>query len=345
MIYFQCDYAEGCHPRIMQRMAQTNLEQSVGYGLDPICESARDRIRAACRHPDAAVHFLVGGTQANLTVIAAVLRPHQGALTADQGHIACHETGAIEATGHKALALTSRDGKITAAQIEAACREHWDSEVHEHMVQPGMVYLSFPSECGTLYTKAELTQISQACRRNGLPLFLDGARLGYGLTSTENDLTLEDIARLCDVFYIGGTKCGALMGEAVVITNPAIARDFRYFIKQRGGMLAKGRLLGIQFDELFTDNLYFDICRHANQLAMEIRQAFAGKGLPLYGHSPTNQQFVELTAAQIESLSRDFVFETWGPGSAGRTVVRFCTSWATKRESVEALKAAVVRLG
>ena len=337
MIYFQCDYAEGCHPRILERMAQTNLTQTVGYGLDPICKSARARIRAACNRPDAAVHFLVGGTQANLTVIASALRPHQGVLTADQGHIACHETGAVESTGHKALTLTSRDGKITYAQIEAACREHWHSEVHEHMVQPGMVYLSFPTECGTLYTKSELTQISQTCRQYGLPLFLDGARLGYGLTSTENDLTLEDIAGLCDVFYIGGTKCGALMGEAVVITNPAIARDFRYAIKQRGGMLAKGRLLGIQFDELFTDNLYFDICRHANQLAMEIRKVFADQGLPLYGHSPTNQQFVQLTPAQIKRLSRDFVFETWGPGSDGRTVVRFCTSWATKRESVVAL--------
>ncbi|HIS01900.1 MAG TPA: low specificity L-threonine aldolase [Candidatus Excrementavichristensenella intestinipullorum] len=344
MIYFQCDYAEGCHPRIMDLLQKTNLEQSVGYGLDPYCQSAREKIRAACGREDAQVHFLVGGTQTNMTFIAAALRPHQGVLTADTGHIACHETGAVEATGHKAIALPSVNGKITAGQVLAACREHWDSETHEHMVQPGMVYLSFPTESGTLYSKAELTQISQACRQFGLPLFLDGARLGYGLTSPENDLTLPDIAALCDAFYIGGTKCGALMGEALVILNPAIGRDFRYAIKQRGGMLAKGRLLGIQFEALFTDDLYWRICRQANQRALEIRRAFAQKGIPLWNDSPTNQQFVELTAAQIQALGRDFVFETWGPGRDGRTVVRFCTSWATPQSSVDALTAAVAAL-
>ena len=344
MLYFQCDYAEGCHPQVMERLQKSNLEQSVGYGLDPYCESARRMIREACQREDVQVHFLVGGTQANMTLIAATLRPHQGVLAADTGHIASHEAGAVEATGHKVIALPSVNGKISARQIQDACQEHWDSQTHEHMVQPGMVYLSFPTESGTLYSRAELTQISQVCRQLGLPLYLDGARLGYGLTSPENDLTLPDIAALSDAFYIGGTKCGALMGEAMVIAHPAIARDFRYAIKQRGGMLAKGRLLGIQFEALFTDGLYWRICRQANQRALEIRRAFAHQGIPLWNDSPTNQQFVELTGKQIQALSRDFAFEIWGPGRDGRTVVRFCTSWATPQSSVDALTAAIAAL-
>lgn len=341
MIYYQCDYAEGCHPQIMERLARTNLEQSSGYGLDPYCQAARLKIREACAREDADVHFLVGGTQANLTVIAAALRPHQGVLTASEGHIACHESGAVEATGHKAIALPCRDGKISADQIADFCREHHQSGAREHMVQPAMVYISYPTESGTLYTKAELIKIKAACRKHHLLLFIDGARLGYGLTSRACDLTLKDIAAICDVFYIGGTKCGALFGEAVVILNPAIKEDFRYIIKQRGGMLAKGRLLGIQFDTLFTDGLYFNICRQANLLAYRLREAFARKGVPLVGGADTNQQFVELTPAQMEYLARDFEYEVWSPGREGRTVVRFCTSWATTPENVGALEKAI----
>ncbi len=341
MVFFQCDYAEGCHPRILEKLTESNLLQSVGYGLDEHCENARSLIKKACGREDIDVHFLVGGTQTNITVISASLRPHQGVLSSETGHIACHETGAIEATGHKVLTLPSQDGKITAEQIETAWRDHWASSVHEHLVQPGMVYISFPTENGTLYSKEELTKISEACRRCKLPLFIDGARLGYGLTSPENDLTLPEIARLADVFYIGGTKCGAMIGEAVVICHPDIARDFRYVIKRHGGMLAKGRILGIQFEELFKDGLYFDICREANNLAYRIRDAFIRKGIPLFGASPTNQQFVQLTDEQIAWMDQRFLSEVWCAGEAGRTVIRFCTSWATTEKNVAALEKAI----
>ena len=278
MIRFQCDYQEGAHPSILKKMEETNYEQTVGYGNDPYCESARKKIRELCNAPEADVHFLVGGTQTNFTVISAILRPYQGALAAVSGHINVHETGAIEATGHKVLALPSEDGKITAAQIREAYEAHWNDADHEHIVQPGMVYISHPTENGTLYEKEELQALSRTCRELGLPLFLDGARLGYGLMSEKSSLSLSEIAELTDVFYIGGTKVGALFGEAVVITNPALKKDFRYLIKQHGGMLAKGRLLGIQFDVLFTDNLYFDIAKGADELAMRLKAAFLEKG-------------------------------------------------------------------
>ena len=338
MIYFQCDYVEGCHPKILEKLTETNLEQTPGYGVDRYCESARKKIQTACGLPEAEVHFLVGGTQTNLTVIAALLRPWQGVLSAETGHINCHETGAIEASGHKVLSLPSQDGTITGAQVREYCREHFGSGIKEHTVQPGMVYISHPTENGTLYTKAQLTELKNACREYGLPLFIDGARLGYGLTSPDSDLSLQDIARLSDVFYIGGTKCGAMFGEAVVAANPALAPDFRYMIKQRGGMPAKGRLMGIQFDVLFTDNLYFSICEKAVRQALEIREAFCQAGIPLYGESHTNQQFVMLTQGQMDRLGEKYAYEIWGPGGDGRTIVRFCTSWATRDEDVEALK-------
>ena len=247
MIRFNCDYLEGAHPRIIEKLVETNLVQTPGYGEDEFCERARKVIREKCGVPDAYVQFLVGGTQTNLTVIASTLRPYQGVLSANTGHINAHETGAIEATGHKVLALPSEDGKITAAQVQEAYDAHWADGSHEHIVQPGMVYISHPTENGTLYTKEELKALYDTCQKLGLPLFLDGARLGYGLMSEGSDLTWKDVAAYTDVFYIGGTKVGALFGEAVVITNPALKKDFRYMIKQRGGMLAKGRLLGIQF--------------------------------------------------------------------------------------------------
>lgn len=345
VLYFNSDYLEGGHPRILEKLAGTNLEQTPGYGADQYCESAREKIKVACGCPDADVHFLVGGTQANLTVIASVLRPYQGVLTAAEGHIACHETGAIEATGHKVLPLHSTDGTITGEQVAAYCEEHFGSGIREHLVQPGMVYISFPTESGTLYSKKQLAELSQVCRRYGLPLYLDGARLGYALASPHNDLTLADIAKLCDVFYIGGTKCGALFGEAVVITKNELKKDFRYMIKQRGGMLAKGRLLGIQFDTLFTDNLYLGICGAAVRYALDIRQAFADMGVEFYGHSLTNQQFPILTDAQLARFDRKYVYEVWTRLDDGRTVVRFCTSWATRKEDVEALIADIHAMG
>ena len=246
MIYFQCDYAEGCHPKILEALTRTNLEQTPGYSVDDHCSHARQLIREACGQPEADVHFLVGGTQTNTTVIASILRPYQGALCADTGHINCHETGAIEATGHKVLPLPNTDGMISGDQVRDYCKAHWADGSHEHVVQPGLVYISYPTESGTLYSKVQLEDLSAACKEWNLPLFIDGARLGYGLTSPACDMTLQELAALCDVFYIGGTKCGALFGEAVVITNPELKRDFRYSIKRHGGMLAKGRLLGIQ---------------------------------------------------------------------------------------------------
>lgn len=344
MIYFQCDYEEGCHPAILKKLQETNLEQTVGYSMDPYCASAREKIKKAIARSDADVHFLVGGTQTNMTVIAAALKPWQGAICADTGHIACHETGAVEATGHKVLALPSEDGKITAEQIEETVKKHYADGSHEHIVQPGMVYISFPTESGTLYSKQELTDIYAVCKAHDMPLFIDGARLGYGLQSPACDVTLPELANLCDVFYIGGTKCGALFGEAVVILKESLKKDFRYMIKQRGGMFAKGRLLGIQFDTLFTDGLYEAICGEAVKKAMTLRKAFLEKGISMYGSSMTNQQFPILTDAQKEALAKDFAFEYWGEAEEGKSIVRFCTSWATTDEQIKALTDAIATL-
>lgn len=337
MIRFNCDYLEGAHPRILEKMVETNFVQTPGYGEDEYCERAREVIKEKCGVPDAYVQFLVGGTQTNLTVIASILRPYQGVISAVTGHINVHETGAIEATGHKVLALPSEDGKITAAQVQEYYDAHWADESHEHIVQPGMVYISHPTENGTLYTKDELKALYETCQKLGLPVFLDGARLGYGLMSEGSDLTWKDIAAYTDVFYIGGTKVGALFGEAVVITAPALTKDFRYMIKQRGGMLAKGRLLGIQFLTLLEDGLYEEIAGKAVKQAIHLKEAFLEKGYPLFYNSYTNQQFPIMPKEHLAKLEKKYSFEMWTPLDDEYSVVRFCTSWATRDEDVEAL--------
>ena len=278
MINFESDYTEGCIPEILEALAKTNTEQTTGYGMDPHCLNAAKLIRKACGNRNADVHFLVGGTQANLTVIASALKPYQGALCADSGHINVHETGSIEATGHKCLPLPSKDGKITAAQIDKAISDHRNDGNFEHVVEPGMVYISWPTESGTLYSKKELTEISEVCHKYNVPLFVDGARMGYGLCAKACDLTLEDFARLTDVFYIGGTKVGALFGEAVVIVNKDLKKGFRFHMKQRGAMLAKGRMLCIQFEELFKEDRYFKISKNAAECAEIITKALKKKG-------------------------------------------------------------------
>lgn len=341
MYQFQCDYSEGAHPRIMSRMMETNLEQTVGYGMDEYCEKARMVVRNAIGREDADVHFLVGGTQANATVISSILRPYQGVISAFTGHINVHETGAIEHSGHKVLAQPAENGLLEASQIRKVMEEHLAEDGPEHTVQPGMVYISFSSEVGTVYSLQQLKDISAVCREYGLPLFIDGARMGYGLAADGCDVTLADISSLADVFYLGGTKQGALFGEAVVIVNEALKKDFRYHIKQNGGMLAKGRLLGIQFLTLFEDGLYFEVSQHAVSLALKIRDAFRAKGFPFLVDSPTNQQFPILDNATMERLAKDFRFSVWQKIDAGHTAVRFCTSWATRPEAVEALIAAL----
>ena len=341
MIYFNSDYLEGAHSAIMERMMATNMMQTVGYSCDEICDSARAKVRAACNAPEADVHFLVGGTQTNTTVIAALLRPWQGVVSAVSGHINCHETGAIESTGHKVIALPTPDGKLTAKQVKDYVEWQKNDESEEHIVQPGMVYISHPTETGMLYSKAELTEIFNTCCEYGLPLYIDGARLGYGLTADGNDLTLPEIAQLCDVFYIGGTKVGALFGEAVVIMNEKYKKDFRFMIKQRGGMLAKGRLLGIQFDTLFTDDLYTKIARNANDMAYQIRDIFVSNGYPLLFDSPTNQQYPIISDEELAILGKNFGYEYWERVDETHSGVRFCGSWATTQEQVDALREAV----
>lgn len=337
MIYFNNDYSEGCHEKVLERLIATNMEQTLGYGEDEYCAAAAARIKKKCGRDDVAVHFLVGGTQANLTVIDAALRPHQGALGADTAHINVHETGAVEATGHKVLWVPHHDGKITAQQVAETVREHYSSASFEHTVQPKLVYISSPTELGTLYTKAELEALSAVCRANNLYLFLDGARLGYGLAARGNDVTMKDLANLCDVFYIGGTKVGALFGEAVVITNPALQQDFRYLIKQHGGMLAKGRLLGVQFDALMENDLYEQIGAQADRLADKLRGCMKLLGVPFLVESTTNQLFPILPDAVLEALAKRYVFSEQERVDASHRAVRFCTSWATREENVDAL--------
>jgi len=337
MIRFNCDYLEGTHPRILQALTETNMVQTCGYSEDEYCEAAREAIKKVCKCEDAAVHFLVGGTQANLTVISSILRPHQAVLSVKEGHVNAHETGAIEATGHKVMTIEGKDGKITGNQIREQYKLHWEHGAHEHITQPKMVYISNPTELGTIYSKAELEAIRKACDDCNLYLYLDGARLGYGLASKENDLTMEDIAKNCDVFYIGGTKVGALFGEAVVITNKALQEDFRYIMKQKGGMLAKGRLLGIQFLELFKDGLYFEISEHAMRMAELLRDGFTELGYKFYANSPTNQQFVIVSDEKLKELDEKYSYEYQMRYNETHSVVRFCTSWATKEEHVRQL--------
>ena len=334
MIYFNNDYSEGAHPLILRRLTETNMEQTPGYGMDPYCAQAADQIRGLCGNPALAVHFLVGGTQTNQTVIAAALRPHQGVIGVDSAHIQVHETGAIEATGHKILTVPGTDGKLHAGQVEAVCKAHYEDESAEHTVQPGMVYLSNPTELGTLYHKAELEQISAVCRKYGLYLFVDGARMGYALAAKDNDLTLADYGRLCDVFYIGGTKIGLLFGEAVVISNPALNRDFRYLIKRHGGMLAKGRLLGVQFGALLKDGLMEQMGRHANRMADQIRASLEKAGCPLFVPGTTNQIFAVLPDEALNILREKYAFTYQQRVDETHSAVRICTSWATEEENV-----------
>ena len=341
MIRFNSDYLEGAHPKIMRRLAETNLEQTPGYGEDVYCERARALIRQLCNAPDADVHFLVGGTQTNLTLLAAVLKPWQGAISADTGHIAVHETGAVEATGHKVIALSGRNGKLEADAVNEYCRLHFSDESHEHMAMPGAVYISNPTEVGTLYTRDELLALRAACDRWGLTLFLDGARLGYGLASPENELDLPFIAEVTDAFYIGGTKQGLLFGEALVITKDSIKPDFRYIMKQKGGMLAKGRLLGVQFEAALEDGLYMEMARHAIALAMKLRNALREAGVPFMIESPTNQQFPVLPDDVLEVLKPDFSWATIQKMDDRHTAVRFCTSWATREADVDSLIEAI----
>lgn len=337
MIYFNNDYSEGCHEAVLQALTRTNLEQTPGYGEDVYCRRAADKIRKLCGREDLYVQFLVGGTQTNLTVIAAALRPHQGALGPEGAHINVHETGAVEATGHKVLSVPSADGKITAKQVRDTVDAHRNDSSFEHMVQPKLVYISNPTEYGTLYTLAELEELSAVCREKGLYLFLDGARLGYGLAAKGNDVTMPDLARLCDVFYIGGTKVGALFGEAVVISNGAISEDFRYLIKQRGGMLAKGRLLGVQFDALLEEDLYFKIAAQADALADRIRQCIDELGFPYLVPGVTNQIFPIFPDSLLTELAKEFSFTEMGRVDETHRAVRFCTSWATRPDQVDAL--------
>jgi len=339
MLRFECDYAEGCIPEILEAITRENYTQLPGYSEDIICDRARNRIREACACRDADVHFLVGGTQANTIAIAACLRPHQGVLSVDAGHINCHESGAVEATGHKVLALPSPNGHLSADQIRQVCSAHFTNATFEHMVQPAMVYITQPAENGSLYSLQELEEIRKACDEWNLLLFCDGARLGYGLGSPVNDVSLADLARLTDLFYIGGTKVGALFGEALVITHPAAKKDFRYILKQKGGMLAKGWLLGIQFDVLMEDNRIVKLGKHAVEQALRIRKAFEEKNIPFLMESWTNQQFPILTKEQLKLFDDKFAYCVWEPIDAQRDAVRFCTSWATTAEQVDQLVA------
>ena len=337
VIRFASDYQKGAHPRILMRMMDGNYVQSPGYGEDDVCEEARALLKERCRAPKADVHFLVGGTQTNLTFLAAALRPYQGVIAADTAHIAVHETGSVEACGHKVIALPGRDGKLAAGQVSEFCRLHFSDSAHEHMVMPKVVYISNPTELGTIYSREELLALRGVCDRWNLCLYMDGARLGYGLASPENDLSLPFIAEVCDAFYIGGTKQGALFGEALVICRDDLKQDFRYVLKQKGGMMAKGWLLGVQFAELFRDDLYMELSRHAVKLALELKEALREKGYPFLVDSPTNQQFPILPDEHLAVLKKKYAYSDQQRMDAGHSAVRFCTSWATKAEHVQQL--------
>ncbi len=336
MLYFENDYCEGAHPAILQKLTDTNMEKVSGYGTDPYCESAKEKIRRACDCPGADIYFLAGGTQANAVVIGAMLKRYEGVLAASTGHIGCHEAGAIEYTGHKVLELPHKEGKIQADALREYLKDYYADQNHEHMVFPGMVYISHPTEYGTLYTRQELAEISAVCSRYELPLFLDGARLGYGLASDGTDVTLADLAVYTSVFYIGGTKVGALCGEAVVFPEKAPAHFFT-MIKQQGALLAKGRLLGIQFDTLFTDDLYRKISRNAIETANALRKTLRENSYRFFIDTPTNQIFIILENGQMERISRDVKFGFWEKYDDTHTVVRIATSWATKPEEIQNL--------
>ena len=337
-ISFESDYTTGAHPNILKRLTETNYEFLSGYGTDHYCESAKEKIRAACDSNDVDVHFLVGGTQTNALIISAMLNDYEGVIAADTGHVSVHEAGAIEYTGHKALTVPHHDGKIMATDLNEYLENFYNDGNHEHMVFPGMVYISFPTENGTVYNKNELEELSGICRKYNVPLYIDGARLGYGLMCDENDMTLADIAKLCDVFYIGGTKVGALCGEAVVFTKNNTPKHFSTIIKQHGALLAKGRLLGIQFDTLFTDDLYMELSRHAIKMAEELKEVLKEKGYSFAWETPTNQQFVILENNKMKELREKVAFSFWEKYDESHTVVRFATSWSTTEKDIELLK-------
>ena len=341
MVSFESDYIAGAHPKVLQRLIETNLEQLPGYGGDRYCESAKEKVRAACGCPEAGIQFIVGGTQTNMIVISSLLRPYEGVVAAGTGHVAVHEAGAIECSGHKVLELPAHEGKLSSADLEDYLRTFYADANHEHMVFPGMVYISHPTELGTLYTRAELEALSGLCKAYKLPLYLDGARLGYGVMSRRTDVTMADIARLCDVFYIGGTKVGALCGEAVVFPKNDAPAHFMTMVKQKGALLAKGRLLGVQFDALFTDDLYFELGAHAIGMAERLKTLIRGKGYRFQLESPTNQQFVILENSRMEALREKVAFSFWEKYDDTHTVVRFCTGWATTEEDMAALEAAL----
>ena len=341
MVSFESDYIVGAHPKVLERLIETNMEQLSGYGSDCYCESAKEKIRAACGCPEADIHFIVGGTQTNMIVISSMLRPFEGVVAAKTGHVAVHEAGAIECSGHKVLEVPECEGKIEPNALENYLKTFYGDANHDHMVFPGMVYISHPTELGTLYTKAELESISDICKAYNIPLFLDGARLGYGLMSCQTDVTIEDVARLCDVFYIGGTKVGALCGEAVVFPRNNAPAHFMTMVKQKGALLAKGRLLGVQFDALFTDNLYFEMGAHAIGMAERLKTVLHAKGYRFWLESPTNQQFVILENERMEKLREQAAFSFWEKYDETHTTVRFCTSWATTDADMEALEKAL----
>lgn len=334
---FSSDYMEGAHPDILKRLMDTNMEKSAGYGLDEYSESAKDKIREACGAPGAEVYFLTGGTQANATMIDALLRSYQGVMAADSGHISVHEAGAIEFGGHKVLTLPQENGKITAGSVENCINSYKDDANNEHMVMPGMVYISHPTEFGTLYSLDELKSISEVCHKNNIPLYLDGARLAYALACPENDVSLPDIASLCDVFYIGGTKCGALFGEAVVIPKKGFIPHIFTIIKQHGALLAKGRIAGIQFETLFTDDLYYKVGKNAIDTAGKIKDALSQYGYEFAFNSPTNQIFIKLSKEKSAELSQKIEMGFWENTDDSHVIMRIATSWATRQEDVDRL--------
>lgn len=344
MLAFNNDYSHGAHPAVLQALVDTNMEPQPGYGTDAHTERAKQLIREACQAPDADVFLLVGGTQTNATVIDMLLAPYEGVVAAETGHVACHEAGAIEFGGHKVLTIPGYEGKMHAEDLENYIQVFYENESYEHTVFPGAVYVSLSTEYGTLYSKAELAAIHAVCQKREIPLFVDGARLAYALAADECDITLPELAQLCDVFYIGGTKVGALFGEAAVFTKHNMPRYFSTIAKQHGALLAKGRLLGLQFDTLFTDDLYFRISKHAINMAMQIRDAFDARGLQFYLHSPTNLQFLIMENKAVRALQQKIAFHTWGKVDEEHSVARFATSWSTTQEDVDALIDAIKTL-
>ena len=341
MLSFESDYIMGAHPEVLRRLAETNLEPLPGYGNDIYTKRAADKIREACKRPDADVFFITGGTQTNSVVISTMLRDWEGVISATTGHVSAHEAGAIEYTGHKILALPQHNGKLCADEGRDYIETFYNDASHDHMVFPGMVYISHPTEYGTLYTKAELTALAEVCRHYDIPLFLDGARLGYGLMSYDTDLTLPEIAELCDVFYIGGTKVGALCSEAVVFTHNNAPKHFFTMVKQHGALLAKGRLNSVQFDALFTDDLYFKISRHAIDMAQQLKDMFRKKVYEFFMDSSTNQQFIILENSKMRELEPKVRFRFWEKYDDTHTVVRFATAWSTTQEQMDELKAII----